>query len=55
MVAKTDFDEVKADVLNVIPPQRAADLARSAGLVNVNDRWVGVNWLTLESTELLTD
>ena len=37
-------------MLNVIPPQRAGDIARSAGLVNVNERWVGVNWLTLEST-----
>ena len=49
-VAKLEFDDVKADVLNVVPPQRAADLARSAGLVNVNNRWVGVNWLTMEST-----
>ncbi|MFY8089397.1 MAG: FCSD flavin-binding domain-containing protein [Rubrivivax sp.] len=49
-VAKLEFDDVKADVLNIIPPQRAADLARSAGLVNVNNRWVGVNWLTMEST-----
>jgi sulfite dehydrogenase len=48
--AKTEFDDVKADVLNVIPPQRAGDLARSAGLVNVNARWVGVNWLTMEAT-----
>jgi sulfide dehydrogenase [flavocytochrome c] flavoprotein subunit len=49
-VAKFEFEDVKADVLNVVPPQRAADLARSAGLVNVNNRWVGVNWLTMEST-----
>ena len=49
-VAKLEFEDVKADVLNVVPPQRAADLARSAGLVNVNSRWVGVNWLTMEST-----
>ena len=49
-VAKLEFEDVKADVLNVIPPQRAADLARSAGLVNINSRWVGVNWLTMEST-----
>ena len=48
--AKLEFDDVKANVLNVIPPQRAGDIARSAGLVNVNERWVGVNWLTLEST-----
>ena len=49
-VAKLDFEDVKADVLNVIPPQRAGDLARSAGLWNMNSRWVGVNWLTMEST-----
>jgi len=49
-VAKLDFEDVKADVLNIIPPQRAGDLARSAGLLNMNNRWVGVNWLTMEST-----
>ena len=49
-LAKLDFEDVKADVLNVIPPQRAGDLARSAGLLNMNNRWVGVNWLTMEST-----
>ena len=47
--AKLEFEDVKADVLNVIPPQRAGDLARTAGLVNVNQRWVGVNWLTMEA------
>jgi len=47
--AKLEFEDVQADVLNVVPPQRAADLARSAGLVNVNNRWVGVQWLTMES------
>jgi sulfite dehydrogenase len=49
-VAKLEFEDVRADVMNVIPPQRAGDIARSAGLVNVNARWVGVNWLTMEST-----
>jgi sulfide dehydrogenase [flavocytochrome c] flavoprotein chain len=49
-VGKLEFEDVKADVLNVIPPQRAGDLARSAGLINMNNRWVGVNWLTMEST-----
>jgi sulfide dehydrogenase [flavocytochrome c] flavoprotein subunit len=50
LVAKLEFDDVKADVLNVIPPQRGGDLARSAGLLNMNARWAGVNWLTMEST-----
>ena len=51
-VAKFEFEDVKADVLNVVPPQHAADLARTAGLVNINNRWVGVNWLTMESTAM---
>jgi len=50
LLAKLEFEDVKADVLNVVPPQRAGDLARSAGLVNINNRWVGVNWLTMEAT-----
>jgi sulfide dehydrogenase [flavocytochrome c] flavoprotein subunit len=49
-VAKLEFEDIKADVFNVIPPQRGGDLARSAGLLNMNNRWVGVNWLTMEST-----
>jgi sulfide dehydrogenase [flavocytochrome c] flavoprotein chain len=51
-VAKLEFEDVKADVLNVVPPQRAGDLARTAGLVNINNRWAGVNWQTMESTAL---
>ena len=50
MTAKLEFDDVRADVLNVIPPQRAGDLARAAGLINVNNRWAAVDWLTMEST-----
>jgi sulfite dehydrogenase len=48
--AKLEFEDVKAGVLNVVPPQRAGDIARAAGVVNVNNRWAGVNWLTMEST-----
>jgi sulfite dehydrogenase len=47
---KLEFEDVKADVLNVIPPQRAGDLARTAGLITVNNRWAGVNWQTMESS-----
>jgi sulfite dehydrogenase len=50
LTAKLEFEDVRADVLNVIPPQRAGDLARGAGLITVNNRWVGVDWLTMEST-----
>jgi NADPH-dependent 2,4-dienoyl-CoA reductase/sulfur reductase-like enzyme len=40
----------KADVMNVIPPQRAGRVARSAGLANVGQRWCGVDFLSYEST-----
>ena len=48
--ARLDFDDVRADLLNVIPPQRGGDIARAAGLLNMNSRWAGVDWLTMEST-----
>jgi len=48
--ARLEFEDVQADVLNVVPPQRGADLARLAGVLNVNNRWAGVHWLTMEST-----
>jgi len=46
---KTDFDTIAGDVLNVVPPQRAGDIARSAGLITANNRWCGVDWLSMES------
>ena len=49
-LARLEFEDVRADVLNVIPPQRAADIARGAGLASINSRWVGVDWLTMEAT-----
>jgi hypothetical protein len=47
---KTDFDSIKGDVLNVIPPMRAANIARSTGVITANNRWCEVDWLTMEST-----
>ena len=47
-----EFDKVKVDVLNAIPPQRAGEIARQAGLINVNNRWCDVHWLTMESTSM---
>ncbi len=41
--------DVKGDVVNIIPPQRAGKIVRDAGLANVNNRFCGVNWLTCES------
>jgi sulfide dehydrogenase [flavocytochrome c] flavoprotein subunit len=49
MTVKTDFDTTKGDVLNVLPPMRAADLARNAGLMTGGTRWCGVDWLSMES------
>jgi len=43
-------DKVRANVLNIVPPHGAGALARKAGLVNANNLWCGVDWVTLEST-----
>jgi sulfide dehydrogenase [flavocytochrome c] flavoprotein chain len=44
-------DEVKASVLNVLPPMRAGNLAHEHGLTTVNQRWCGVNYLNFASTQ----
>jgi NADH dehydrogenase FAD-containing subunit len=36
-------------VLNVVPPQRAGDIALKSGLITHNNRWCDVDWRTLES------
>ncbi|MDT3736268.1 MAG: NAD(P)/FAD-dependent oxidoreductase [Denitratisoma sp.] len=43
-------DKVKANVLNIVPAQKAGLIASAAGLTNVGGRWCGVDWKTLEST-----
>jgi sulfide dehydrogenase [flavocytochrome c] flavoprotein subunit len=43
-------DDVKADVLNVLPPMRAGALAVQMGLANANNRWCNVHFLNFEST-----
>jgi sulfide dehydrogenase [flavocytochrome c] flavoprotein subunit len=48
-VVHTEFNHHSADVLNVIPPQRAGDLARLAGLTDESG-WCPVDPLTFEST-----
>ena len=51
MTLKFDLqDDVKADVLNVLPPMRAGALAVQTGLANANARWCQVDYLTFEST-----
>ena len=43
-----EFDKFKADVLNIIPPHRAGDIAAKSGLKLINNRWVDINWLSME-------
>ena len=49
MTVRTDFDTIPGDVLNVVPPQRAGDIALKTGLITHNNRWCDVDWRTLES------
>lgn len=44
-------NDIKADVLNVIPSMSAGKIASATKLNNVNGRWCGVNYLTFESTQ----
>jgi NADPH-dependent 2,4-dienoyl-CoA reductase/sulfur reductase-like enzyme len=44
---KLEFGDVKAGVLNVVPPQRAGAIA--APYITANRRWCEVDWLTFES------
>ena len=49
MTARTAQGRIRGDVLNIIPPQRAGDIAAKAGLVATNQRWCEVDWRTMES------
>jgi NADPH-dependent 2,4-dienoyl-CoA reductase/sulfur reductase-like enzyme len=49
MTVRLEVEDVKADVLNVVPPHRAADIAAKAGLITTNNRWCDVDWRTMES------
>ncbi len=50
MTVKLEIDDVKGDVLNVVPPHRAGEIAAKAGLITTNNRWCNVDWRTMEST-----
>ena len=43
-------DRITGAVLNLVPPHRAGDIAQKSGLINVNNLWCGVDWVTMEST-----
>ena len=45
-------EDVKADVLNVIPPQRAGSIAAQAGVITANNRWCEVDFLSFESIKV---
>jgi NADPH-dependent 2,4-dienoyl-CoA reductase/sulfur reductase-like enzyme len=49
MTVKTDFDDYKAAVANVIPPQKAADIAAHAGVAD-RTGWCPVEPVGFEST-----
>lgn len=51
LTAMTDFDEIKADVLNVIPPQTAGNIAIAAGATDATG-WCPVDIRTFASTLL---
>ncbi len=42
-------DDIKAAVLNVLPPMRAGEIAVKTGLATANKRWCEVDFLTFES------
>jgi sulfite dehydrogenase len=46
---KLEVEDVKGDVLNVVPPHAAGTIARQAGLITTNNRWCDVDWRTMES------
>jgi hypothetical protein len=44
---KLEFGDVKADVLNVVPPMKAGNVA--APFITANRRWCEVDWASFES------
>ncbi|GIL04836.1 MAG: cytochrome c [Betaproteobacteria bacterium] len=45
-------EDVKANVVNLIPNQRAGAIAQAAGVVTANNRWCEVDFLTYESIKV---
>lgn len=50
MTLNTSLGNLKADVINAIPPHRAGQVVIANGLANVGGRWAGVDVLTYQST-----
>ncbi len=50
MIASTEFEDLKADVINIIPPQRAGHVAELAGVrTDSNGVWCPASFVTYES------
>ncbi len=49
LTIETEFEQYTADVLNVIPPQKAGKVAEMAGVINVDNSWCEVDFLSYES------
>ena len=53
MKVSSEFDDVKADVINLVPPMRAAAITALAGArTGDNGAWCPVDYRSLESTEV---
>lgn len=53
MTVSTEFEDVRGDVVNIIPLQRAPQLCKDAGVRNDTlDRWCTVDYVTYESTSV---
>ncbi|WP_438970858.1 FCSD flavin-binding domain-containing protein [Methylophaga sp.] len=52
LTVESFFDTIEADVLNIIPPQKAGKVAELAGVINVDKRWCAVDFQTYESTQV---
>jgi len=50
MMVGTEFDDVKGDVINVVPPMRAAEICGMAGVRDGNNgTWCTIDYTTFES------
>lgn len=49
MTLSTEVEDIKGDVINLIPPQKAAGIVEQAGLIGDDKRWCPVDPMTFES------
>jgi sulfide dehydrogenase [flavocytochrome c] flavoprotein subunit len=52
MTVHTEVEDIRGDVINLIPPQKAGEIAHKAGLVGDDKRWCPVDPVTFESKKL---